>query len=401
MKNKAGLITLLVLLFGVLVAIGYFSPKPVSWWYSFNTNNTQPYDLLVLDELIPDLFEGEDIQYSRSTFFELTNLKSIQGNLFSVSYGFYPDETEYESLFTWAENGGHALVVAQDFDARFLSTLGLDYEDHSVFKGPTTHGDEALEGDSIRIHWEGIGDFYYPIHHAGISFRKTSTKGKSAIHSYEVLATNEYGNPVVIQVKEGEGSVVFSTLPMIFTNFFLLKTPNEQLVAQHFAHLSPSSPLIWTEYYEKGKNEYTNPLRFIASQRALRSGYFVLLAGVTLFILFQGKRRQRIIPIVAPPPNDTLDFATTIGKLYYERKNHTDLAGKKILFWQEHVRMYYHLPANVLNEEFAIKLAHKAGKEETWTKTLVQKLRFFHQKSEITEAEIKELNALLEKFYHH
>ncbi|MEL6537706.1 MAG: DUF4350 domain-containing protein [Bacteroidota bacterium] len=401
MKSKVGLITLLVLLFGALVIIGLFSPKPVNWYYTFNTNNTQPYDLLVLDELLPGIFEGQEIQYSRETFFELTNLKNFQGSLFSLSYSFYPDETEYETLFQWAKEGGNALIVAQDFDSGFLRKFGLDYEDHSIFQGPTTHGEEALAGDSLKISWSGVGDFYYPLHHVGISFTPLSAKAKNAQYRYKVLATNGYGNPVVIQIEEGDGSVVISTLPLIFTNFFLLKTNNEGLAEAHFASLPASAPLVWTEYYEKGKSVYTNPLRYIASQRALRSGYFLFLAGVTLFILFQGKRKQGIIPVIKPPPNDTLDFATTIGKLYYERKNHTDLTKKKILFWQDYVRTNYHLPANQLDEEFAIKLAHKAGKEEDWTTTLVKKIRFFNQKSEITEAELKELNALLEKFYHH
>jgi len=293
-------------------------------------------------------------------------------------------------------------VVAQRYSSSFLEKFGLDYEDHSLFQGPTPHGDEALEGDSIRISWEGVGDFYYPIHHAAISLKPTPFRTKQEDELlYEVLATNDFGNAVVIKVQEGEGSVVISTLPMIFTNYFLLKTGNERLAAQHFASLSPSEPLVWTEYYEKGKGVDTNPLQFIASQRALRSGYFVLLVGTALFLLFQGKRKQRIIPVIAPPPNDTLDFATTIGKLYFEQKNHTDLAKKKIVFWQEFIRTNYHLPAHQLDDDFAIKLSHKAGKEESWTQTLVQKVHFFQQKSDITEAELKELNALLEKFYHH
>ena len=57
----------------------------------------------------------------------------------------------------------------------------------------------------------------------------------------------------------------------------------------------------------------------------------IALLSIILFIFFNAKRRQRIIPIIEPLVNSTVDFTKTIGNLYFQQNNNADLINKKII----------------------------------------------------------------------
>lgn len=51
---------------------------------------------------------------------------------------------------------------------------------------------------------------------------------------------------------------------------------------------------------------------------------------IGLLIVSYLKRKQRIIPVIRPLENSSIDFARTVGGLYYEYKDYYDLITKKI-----------------------------------------------------------------------
>ena len=54
-------------------------------------------------------------------------------------------------------------------------------------------------------------------------------------------------------------------------------------------------------------------------------------------MIFNAKRRQRVVPIINPLPNTTLDFTKTIGNLYYQEGNHQNIVDKKIIYFLEKI----------------------------------------------------------------
>ena len=80
-------------------------------------------------------------------------------------------------------------------------------------------------------------------------------------------------------------------------------------------------------------------------------------------MIFNAKRRQRVIPIIKPLPNTTVDFTKTIGNLYYQEGNHQNLIDKKIIYFLERVRNEYLIDTAVLDENFIKKLHAKTGKD--------------------------------------
>jgi len=81
-----------------------------------------------------------------------------------------------------------------------------------------------------------------------------------------------------------------------------------------------------------------------------------------LCIVFTARRKQRMIPVIAPKRNTSLDFIRTVGDLYYETGDHADLVRKKILYFREHIRACYHYDIEQFSVDAAHRLSQRSGK---------------------------------------
>jgi hypothetical protein len=125
-------------------------------------------------------------------------------------------------------------------------------------------------------------------------------------------------------------------------------------------------------------------------------GIFALL----LYILFEGKRKQRIIPIIAPLKNESVSFAETVGRLYYNKGDHANLAGKMTQQFLEWVRIQYLLNTNLLNEEFIKQLTIKSGEPETVVRALADMIQEIKLgTAQIDDAYLYQLYNTIQQFY--
>jgi hypothetical protein len=118
------------------------------------------------------------------------------------------------------------------------------------------------------------------------------------------------------------------------------------------------------------------------------------------FMIFNAKRKQRIVPIINPLPNTTVDFTKTIGNLYYQEGDHTTIIDKKIIYFLERVRNEYLMDTTKLDADFVKKLHQKSGKDYF----IIEKAVFLinnHRKSPHTsiEDDLVEINKALEKVF--
>ena len=82
-------------------------------------------------------------------------------------------------------------------------------------------------------------------------------------------------------------------------------------------------------------------MRYILSQPALKWAWYIFLIGMLDFYIFNAKRKQRIVPIIKPLANTTVDFTKTIGNLYYQEGDHGNIIDKKIIYFLEKIRNEY------------------------------------------------------------
>ena len=135
-------------------------------------------------------------------------------------------------------------------------------------------------------------------------------------------------------------------------------------------------------------------------REALSWAFWLVLGSILLFGMFELKRTQRTIPVIPPLPNTTLDFTETVGRLYFESRDHQAVAAKKIKLFLGFIRTHYYLKTHEFSQEFIETLASKSGVSEEDVRILCQKTSSIKNKEYLSEEELLEINARIEHFYH-
>jgi len=135
------------------------------------------------------------------------------------------------------------------------------------------------------------------------------------------------------------------------------------------------------------------------SHAPLATAYYLALFSLLAFILIGIKRRQRIIPVIAPVSNTTLDFVSTIGTLYYQQGSHKEISEKQIQYFLAYIRSAFRLTTVDFDEHFIQKLSGLSGIEQTKVKGLINFISYVKAKSQLHEQELLQLNKMIEEFY--
>ena len=162
--------------------------------------------------------------------------------------------------------------------------------------------------------------------------------------------------------------------------------------------------VVWDEYY---LNKYYNDnpqkeqgiLSVILKYDNFKWAFWVALLLLALYLVTEVKRKQRIIPQYAKPKNDSLEFVTTVGKLYYEKADHKNLADKLTQYFLDNVRNRFKISTAEINNAFVQQLAAKAGKSVDEINGLIETMHTINLSESITQHQLMYYYEQLEKFY--
>ena len=173
----------------------------------------------------------------------------------------------------------------------------------------------------------------------------------------------------------------------MFTNFSMLHRDNHDYVAGILSNLEPGK-MHWTEYYQLGRMEAQTPLRYILTQRSLKWALYILMIAILIFMVFELKRKQRVIPVLVPLKNETMDFVKTIARLYFQKKDHKNLASKKILHFMEFLKHQLNIDLNDDTSEIISTVASKTATQESEVQELFDQMNRVSEASFITAREL-------------
>ncbi|TDM00589.1 MAG: hypothetical protein C4K58_05170 [Flavobacteriaceae bacterium] len=186
--------------------------------------------------------------------------------------------------------------------------------------------------------------------------------------------------------------------PEVFTNYQMLESKNTKYI-EALIKVLPLKDVYVDHASSKGESSINgSPLRYILSQPALKWAYYLAVLFFILYAIFNGKRRQRPIPIVEPVKNNTLEFVKTMAGLHLEQKNHKDMAQKQILFFLSQIRRNYHLSTEEISDDFLTKLSRKSGKEKDQIKDLFSLIKDIETAEQISAKTLMVLNQKIESF---
>ena len=173
-------------------------------------------------------------------------------------------------------------------------------------------------------------------------------------------------------------------------------------VAHILSYLPHDKPVIWfvqnqTRNTDTPVNE--TALSVIFRYPALRMTWLLFIYGMLLYLLFNAKRRQRIVPVIKPLKNTSVEFVQTIGNLYFQEGSPKDIVDKKILFFLDKIRHRYYLDTSKLDENFALRLCNKSGKKRELIDSILSFINEFSRKRFAIETDLIRLNDLIEEFW--
>jgi Domain of unknown function (DUF4350) len=370
---------------------------------TFNKRHKIPYGMFAAYNSLKSVFPNATVSASRKEpgyWDSLSEYKQKQA-LIIVAPEFKPDVYEMKNLLRFIENGNSV----------FISTISISYDAGKLLKCEINgssrlmyylyHGEEpdTLTLTLANPPYNGNELYTYP----GKQFDSYFSSIDSSVAT--VLGYNDHHSPDFIRLKAGDGNLFLHLAPMTFCNYFLLYKNNLTYYENILSQIpSSTTRVVWDEYYitkrsNEERNNRSNWLSVFFRYPALKWALITALLTLLIYVLLEMRRKQRYIPVMTRPRNDSLDFVKTIGRLYHDKGDHKNLCRKMAAYFLEYVRNKYKLPTSELNDEFIRHLKFKSGAEETEIRSIISFIKEMDQLPAVSDRQLTVFHKQLENFY--
>jgi|WetSurMetagenome_2_1015567.scaffolds.fasta_scaffold04144_3 hypothetical protein len=387
-KNKQHIILILIM-FSALIMLQHFAPKPVDWDMSFSAYRKKPYGCSVIKELLTTIFPGKDISVNNSSFYIGLRDSMMNKNIIIISNEFHPDEFDCASLLSLVKQGNSAFISSLNFSKFFCDTL--KFATYQTFLDSTLF---RKSKEVLKLHYiPGKYKLAYSFKRGMPDHFFTAYDTAKTI----VLGTDKFNRPDFIVIRFGKGKIFIHCQPFAFSNYHILYGNHEY--ATTALSVLPVKNTIWDQFYKPDKLINTSPMRYILSVQELRSAYYTALAMLLLYLLFGSKRRQRIVPLITPLSNSSLEFIQSVGSLYFKSQNHADLAKMKIVYFHEFLKNRFNLKQPFHLPDRINFLSLKTGISAEELTHLIEFTEGIEKSSYLKQEELIKTHQIIEDFY--
>ena len=383
---------------GLLLLLQYNQPKTINWFESYVATHKIPYGTHVFQTLLSQKFSAKVSDVRVPPFEFLNQEQNAKGTYLFVNERIAFEKTELNALLAWTSQGNTLFIASKSFEERLLDTLNLGtgylysgFEE--VLKQSPFWVNPALKSATPAVYDRGANTPVFD----QLDTLNTTVLGSLRTSGALDLAKDSLRHNVVRQ-PFGTGHIILSTFPEAFTNYFILKEHNRDYASGLFSYLDAPGKLYVDQYYKNGKSFYTSPMYIFLNTKELKWAYYLALIGVLVYIVFEGKRKQRAIPVIAPLKNQTMAFTRTIADMYFEKSDQKNIAEHRINYFLEELRSTYYL-GNIDREgDFYKNLAQRSGNKVEWVTSFFQFMEKLRNKEQVSDQELLQLNAYIEKF---
>lgn len=411
----------LLLVLGLVLLLQ--GPKEFDWQETHKYNKEQPYDNDLIYELLKAEVDKDSFFYIKKALAKELKPSTVEGRATYVFIGrtTHFNEEDVDTLLAFVSKGNDAFISATNLDYYLSQTLGLSqcedaytYQDESNLigtKADTTGYLNLLHPTLQRTMplpytyvYKNKPDLYKWYHYKLDQWCGGEKKVAKLGTVYEKIN--------FIRLKYGNGYVYLHSTPIAFTNYFMRDSTKLEYAEHVFSHF-PNEAIYWdegTRYWhpssddtESGNNRDgsfgQSELKYILSQPASRWAFYTLLVGVVLYIMFYMKRRQRVIPVIEPYANTSVEYVQTVGGLYFMKQEHYKLAEQQFRLFLNFVRNRYRLPTQQPDEELIKKLIVTSKVEPARVRVIFTAYSAIAATRSMTSEQLISFNKYLEYFY--
>ncbi len=398
MGKKANVyIVIAVVTLVALMLLQYNKPKEINWFPSFVSQHKIPFGTFVLNDLMERIFHGKTQQVNAAPFEFLNAEEDTAGTYFFVNDKVEFGEAELNTLLDWASKGNTLFIASAGFEEQLTDTLHLETSGLYADFGEDQRQRHRLTNPQLQTEDGYIFDKdSYSLFFKSIDTLNTKIVGQvSTLSKNDSLAKKQCN---VLKQTFGEGQIILSTFPKAFTNYFILKDNNKNYTAGLLSYLDASRTIYVDNHYKSGKSFYTSPMYIFLNTKEFRWAYYLALLGALIYVVFEGKRKQRAIPVVMPLQNQTLAFTRTIADMYFEKGEQKSIIEHKIAYFLEYIRTHFYLNTLKQDDVFYQHLAMRSNHSKEEIKTLFTFMEQMNSGNEPTDDALKKLNSLIDKF---
>ncbi len=372
---------------------------------TLNPAHKIPYGTYVAYQLLQQQFPKAKVSINKEAPGEWKiPIKDTSGQtLLIVNNYFNPTAAELKSLVSFAQKGNSVFISALQMSEkaqRFFRVLQDDvYDPYGIAKNNAAINIK----DSFVVKMDSSvfsspNTFSYP----GISYDNNFIKYDS-IYTYP-LGYNNKKVENLVAIHSLKGTFILHSAPITFTNLFLLYNNNHTYFEKLMSLLPADTKyVLWDEYFMYHKttddNEDNSILYVLLKYKNFRWAFWLTLIALAFYLVTELKRRQRLVPEHTSPANDTLAFVTTVGKLYYEKADHKNLAEKLSVYFLDFIRNKYKISTAEINHDFAKSVAIKSNIPLEEIVQITDTLTEIKISNGITQQQLMDYHNKLEHFY--
>ena len=216
----------------------------------------------------------------------------------------------------------------------------------------------------------------------------TETNGKTADYIY---------------ASQGEGKIYLHANPVLFSNYYMKSAEGRRYLKNVIQHIPHQYLVFHTAAGFPRAQAFTGTMNrpvfeFIQKNESLFIAWWILVGAGLLFLITGGKRKNRPIPVIASPKNNSVDLIKTISAFYFRENNHKQIVQME---WNQ----FLYFTRNTLRihgakEHFPIDLiALKSGVPEADIQFIFNTYNTYNSQPKVSQKQLIVFSSLLAKFY--
>lgn len=424
-NNRKRLLYALVLLL-VVALVAWLANRGgnrFSWRETYRTSSKAPYGTYAIYQLIQNYNDPETCTTLEDSLADQLPLDMLEGpaNYVFVGEGMYMRPQDRDELLGFVSAGHTAFISTKVLPYDLMFHLYYHECDYEPWDGLVPFADSTVQLNFDHPELKRDHDFSYTFIQ---DFKATSTYWNVFPDNYfcgmeRGLVPQGYLNDSLanlVRVPYGEGQFYLHTTPRVFTNYFLVKEEGRAYATRALSYLN-DGPIYWDGYSgipesmaNRQNDPYRNtsperrlqsesPLQYVLEQPPLAWAWYLLISLGLLYMLFRTRRRQRIIPVKDPNKNSSLQFVTTIGRLYYQKSGHQQVAEQAIKLLRTHVWERYGLQWRDKDDTFVRQLSARSGVDATLIEAIAKDVHNIPHYTSLVEGELIKFHQRVERFY--
>ena len=387
----------------ILYVIGVFScskQEGIDLRETFSATDAKPFGGMVANQLFNQYYASYYVVKTNHAVSKNSMLKSdANAVFFSISRHLFLEDEDVQTILNRVYEGNTFFFSSAYFDTSLMNTINCRVSETAFPVSNTNLYTDArvrLIADLGKGNDSTFGYFYRPFRHYFSTINPSYGR---------ILGYNGEGYPNFIVIFWGKGKLMLHSEPRAFSNYFLL-TRNNYRYMENILQVLGDSPghVYWDDYYrtltrKPAANNGGGTLNEFLKQPPLAWAFYLLAALLAAYVLFNGKRKQREIRVIAPNMNSSVAFSETIARLYMQEGNHKAIALKMVTHFQEFLKTNYYLDANINRHDLVLALSRKSGVSEDDTRSLFVAIDKLAMAREVTDSELFKLHSQMQEFY--